>query len=202
MLLVIGAHDAPVAQQRGGIVDPGAVSRRITDDEVDAARALGEPPQRALDLIVKARAKEQILRRITGHREFRKNGAMGPGAVARVFRRPQDPPGVAVRVPDGEVVLSQHEAQRGSTHENAPSVTRRNGRPGRTNPDRRPGGRSGAGGTAGPDGPQKGMSSSKSAAAAVASSRRGAEPMPWPPAASPPPRLSSICISFAMISVV
>ena len=103
-LAMIGEHRA-VANHDGRIENRRADIFGIAGDQGDAAHFLFEPLERARHLQAHAGVKQQVLRRIAGHREFRQHDHIRAIAIARLIGGGDDARGIAVDIADDQVEL-------------------------------------------------------------------------------------------------
>ncbi len=102
----------PVLDNRGGVVAAAVALFRVADDQSDAAGAGGQVVKRAVAGAVEIRAQQQVFRRITAQREFRRHQNL---CTARHGQRghSDDAVDVARQVADGGVELGNGDAQHG-----------------------------------------------------------------------------------------
>jgi hypothetical protein len=152
LALAVGALDAPVAQDAGGVVDHRARALRPADHGGDATgRGRGDPCHRLLAVVQEARAQQQVLGRIARQRQLREQHQVRAVLVTRLGDHLHDPVGVVVDRPDREVELGHGDAQGfGHVVARSSSLPRLRGRAGvgATGAERRPDGLDNPGGVA------------------------------------------------------
>jgi hypothetical protein len=112
LALAVGALDAAVAQDAGGVVDHRTRALGPADDGGDATgRGRRDPCHRLLEVVQEARPQQQVLGRIARQRQLREQHQVRPVLVPRLGDHRRDPVGVVVDGADREVELGQGDAQ-------------------------------------------------------------------------------------------
>ena len=111
MLLGVLRHQGPVTDHPGDVVQPPEARLRVAQDQGDAADLGAEPGQRRLAAPDQLRAQQQILRRIAGEGQLRKDHQIGPQLVTGNAGSGEHLVQIAGHVADQQIQLGDQDAQ-------------------------------------------------------------------------------------------